>query len=91
MRERQPYVGPCPTTIRRSTMTDEEWEADVAESLAGLAGLYLATHDPEDDVPDPPAVTAYDTPCAVCGATGPCMYDPNGLPLIHADEETVDA
>lgn len=89
---REPYVGPCPTTVRRASMSDEEWEADVAASLAELAGLQVGTYDdpePDEDQPDPPAVTLYDTPCPACGATGPCAYDPNGLPLIHADEEAM--
>ena len=82
---RPPYVGPCPMTVRRSTMTDAEWEADVME-LLGYPQNPVEP-DPEDDQPDPPGVSLYDTPCPACGATGPCAYDANGLPLIHADEE----
>lgn len=27
------------------------------------------------------------TPCVQCGATGPCAYDAEGRPLIHADSQ----
>lgn len=80
---RQPYVGPCPTTIRRAAMTDEEWDADVGESLARIYGLHTDVSEPDWYDNDPAEVTALDTPCPACGAVGPCMTDPNGLPLVH--------
>lgn len=80
------YVSPCEVNIRRAAMTDEDYWADVAASLGHPQDPIEP--DPDDDPPDPPAVTLYDSPCAVCGTTGACAYDANGLPLIHADEET---
>lgn len=79
-------TGMCAVNVRRSTMSDEDYWADVAASLGHPQDVE---YDPDDDEPDPPAVTVYDSPCAVCGTTGPCAYDANGLPLIHADEESV--
>jgi hypothetical protein len=59
-------------------MTDEEFWQDVYPSDG-------REPDPEDDQPDPPAVGFLDAPCLTCGTIGPCAYDANGLPLVHAE------
>lgn len=40
---------------------------------------------PDDDGPDLDVVMSRE-PCAICGETGACAYDAEGLPLIHATE-----
>jgi hypothetical protein len=69
----------CEVNKRRATMTDDEYWADVAESLQDSP----VEPDPEDeDLSD--EFRGYPTPCAVCGAYMACDYDSEGEPLIHA-------
>lgn len=64
----------CPESEARAAMSDEDfWDHVFGQ---------------DDDVPWDEydrrnGVTPLDAPCEVCGSVSACMYDPNGLPLVH--------
>lgn len=74
----RPFRHLCPEADLRDAMTDDEFWAHVAGTLAG----------PDD--PDPDDLAAWEDvlmsePCSQCGSVGACAYDSEGRPLIHAD------
>jgi hypothetical protein len=66
----------CETNRRRMLMTDAEYWADVQGSLGLVDDL---DDEPEIEVP------VSTSPCGVCGEQGPCGYDAEGRPMIHAE------
>lgn len=71
----RPFRRLCPDVDARDAMTDAEFWAHV---LGADAADYEPEIDPQMDL----------GPCPVCGSSGACSYDADGLPLIHASEES---
>ena len=72
----RPFRHLCPEADMRDRMDDGEFWEHV------LHGNPL--WDAPIDIDDIPHII--DTPCPVCGDTGPCGYDSDGLPYIHVEE-----
>lgn len=78
---------PCAVREERAAMTDEEYDADVAESLqrGGWYGDVEVFDQPSvhDDEPLVEVPFSAGSPCTECGATAACGYDSEGRPMIH--------
>lgn len=71
----RPFRELCPEADPRDAMSDGEfWE-----HVFGTEGMP----DIGDDEPDEPDVQLLPA-CSICGSTGPCGFDIDGRPLIHA-------
>lgn len=70
----------CPVTIARDSMTDEEYWADVADSLTWRLDDIGS---PEYDTP----ASLDATPCRTCGEAAACAWDSEGRPLFHDEDE----
>jgi hypothetical protein len=64
-------------------MDDGEFWDHVAKNLLGEGG------EPDTDDMEPVGYDELDilAPCVDCGESGPCGYDAEGRPLIHATSE----
>lgn len=80
----RPFRHLCAEADMRDAMTDGEFWEHVDDSLARTSEEYHAWLESWSDPEAPEAAIA--TPCTTCGGTGPCGYDPDGLPYIHIEE-----
>lgn len=78
--------GPCPAARRRAGMGDEDFWADVNESMQAAYGQMLEDMDVDPDA-DQVIDLEIEGECSVCGSTGACAYDSEGRPMIHCTEE----
>ena len=77
----RPFRHLCPEADERDAMSDGEFWDRVAESFGVGGGPDI---EPDFDDMEPVDEDFIATPCEVCGSTGPCGYDTEGRPLIHA-------
>jgi len=84
--------GQCPGGDHRWANDDDIAHAasigrpETAEGRCGCPcaeGPVLETEPDGPDLDEPVPLDA--RPCSICGETGPCGYDPEGRPLIHAN------
>lgn len=81
----RPFRHLCPEADMRDAMTDDEFWEHVDSSLMRVHEEQMAWYE-SWSVPELPEVQV-DTPCDVCGNwTGPCGYDPDGLPYLHIQD-----
>jgi len=75
----------CPDRERRAALDDdgEFWDEVLDVSLEFEGPLI----ESEDEIVEKLSLTG--SSCVQCGATGPCAYDAEGRPLIHADSQEV--
>lgn len=72
----------CPEAEYRASLSDGEfWE----HVFHGDDGPDDRDYDPEMDfnIPPPNEIDISEQ-CPICGSTGACKYDEEGLPMIHA-------
>ena len=73
----------CPDRERRDALTNEEFWDEVLGVSLGFEGPMI---EAESEI----EVLSIDgAACTVCGSSGPCAYDAEGRPLIHADSQEV--
>jgi hypothetical protein len=74
----------CPDRERRNSLSDDEFWKEVFGIPLDIEGP-LTESEAEAIENDWYMVK----PCVQCGATGPCAYDAEGRPLIHADSQEI--
>ncbi len=78
----RPYRHLCPDADFRDALSDDDFWHHVFSHLYGPMPEFTG-FEPADDEP---AEVAGMLPCPLCGESGACAYDAEGLPLIHALE-----
>jgi hypothetical protein len=76
----RPFRHLCPEADKRDAMTDDEFEAYVADNLS-------EPYEPFDDGTEID-VAMSTTECTACGSMSACGYDAEGRPMIHTTEES---
>ena len=75
----RPFRDLCPEADENDALSDGDYWDKVAESL-GVGGPDT---EPDFDDMEPVDEELRRPPCDICGSTGACGYDMEGLPLIH--------